>query len=197
MPQGAIAQRRARVFQVPIVVRIAPMDDLRLPMAAGQENLLIVTARIALRLDIQESELTRVRAFGDIVHGHRMRVIPARARGFRREVDAQVAVRRHKRAAFFLGAIRLGRNKHAVPMHQLRRVRIVEDVDGYRFSFLHAQQRAGNLAVVADGLDDLARRDFKRYGSDVDGVIRLRGRLQPGRNDEAGAGPSRNGACSD
>jgi hypothetical protein len=98
-------------------------------------------------------------------------VIPARACRLGREFHTKVAVRRHKRAAFFLGTVSLDRNEHAVPVDELRRVGVVEDVDGDRLALFHTQQRPGNLAVIADGLDGLAWRDLVGDRPDADGVI--------------------------
>ena len=81
------------------------------------------------RLDDQKAELPGVAAAVQVVHRHRVGVIPARAGGRRRELVAPAAVRRHGRRAFFLGAVDLRRNEQTVPVHLLRHVGVVDDID--------------------------------------------------------------------
>ncbi len=46
-----------------------------------------------------------------------------------------------KRRTFFLRAVHLRRNQHPVPVHQFRRVGIVDHVNGDRLAFAHPQHR--------------------------------------------------------
>ena len=83
------------------------------------------------------------------------------------------AVRRHQRRALLLGAVHLGRNQHAVPVHQLRRVGVVDDLDRDRLAFAHAQHRAGRSAVVADGGENVRAVELDRHRRDAQGVVGL------------------------
>ena len=51
---------------------------------------------------------------------------------------------------------------------------VVGDLNRHRLAFFEAQQRAGDLPIVGDGLDGAVWRDFECVGSDVDAVVRLR-----------------------
>ncbi len=56
----------------------------------------------------------------------------------------------------------LGRNEHAVPVHELRSVGVVDDLNGDRLAFAHAQHRPGRGAVVADGGDECGSGRVRR-----------------------------------
>jgi len=142
-----------------------------LPVAKGEEKLLIVTAGVARPLDVDKAELACVGAFVQIVHGHGVSVIPAAAGRTRGELIAPSGVRFDNRRALFFGAIDLGRDEHAMPVDEFRRVGIVEDIDGDGLAFLEAQHRSGSGAVVANGGENVRGVELDRDGGDAKGDV--------------------------
>ena len=71
-----------RLGRVGVVVGVH-VDHLRgeewLPVAQGEEQLLVVVAGVGCGLDVDEAELAGVRALVQVVHGHGVGVVPARA----------------------------------------------------------------------------------------------------------------------
>ena len=80
-------------------------------------------------------------------------------------------MRRNERRAFFRGAIDIGGNKLPMPMQLLGRVGLVVNVDSDWFTFLEAEQRPRELAVVSSRGNDAFRRQFHRRHGDSQGVI--------------------------
>ena len=60
-------------------------------------------------------------------------------------------------------------------------VRIVHDVNADLPTLLQTQDRAGNHAIVAIGLDHLVGSQLDRHGGDADCVINLRRGLRDSR----------------
>ena len=58
-----------------------------------------------------------------------------------------------------------------VPVDELRRIGVVDDVDGDGLAFAHAQNGAGRRAVVADGGDDVRPVEFDGDRRDAEGVV--------------------------
>jgi len=50
-------------------------------------------------------------------------------------------------------------------------IRAIGNLDGNLLALAEPDQRTGDLPVVRDGLDDGARRQFERIGSDADGIV--------------------------
>src|SRR5215469_15083591 len=101
-----------------------------------------------------------------------MGVIPAASRRAGRELNAPAAMGGNEWGAFLFGAVDIGGNQHAMPVHQLGSIGIVDDVDSGGLAFAHAEERAWGATVVADGRDDMGavefdgdRRDAKRVVS--------------------------------
>ena len=113
-----------------------------------QEHFAIVSAGIVLRFDVDRSRLTGVRAAVEVAPGRDMRMIETEACGFRHEGDPAHAMRRDERRAFLGGAIHIARDHLPVPVHQLRRVGVVVDIDDDPLPFREAQQRSRKLAVI-------------------------------------------------
>ena len=67
-----------------------------------------------------------------------------------------------------------------MPVHQLRRVGVVVNIDDDPLPFLEAQQRSRKLAVIERGRDDVLRRQLDQPGSDAQRVVRLLGSDLPG-----------------
>ncbi len=150
-PSGSVF-RVCRLFQQRAVVGVVVIvfhggGEERLPVAQGEEELLVVVAGIVAAVDVDEAELAGVGPFVQVVHGHGVGVIPAAAGGAGSELEAAPAVRRDEGRAFFFGAVHLGRNEHAVPVDQLRRVGVVDDIDRDRLALAHAQNRAGRVPL--------------------------------------------------
>jgi hypothetical protein len=84
-------------------------------------------------------------------------------------------VRRYIRGSFFGRAVDVGWDDLAVPVHELGRIRVVEHVDRDRFIFFKTQQRAGELAVIERGRDDMVGRELEKARGDAQGNVRWSG----------------------
>ena len=140
-----------------------------------QEDFLIVGAGLALGLDVDESKLAGIGSAAQIRHRHDVRVHPARSRRLRSQAIPQVPVRRHHQALFLGGAIDVGRNDLAVPMDQLRRVRVVEQIHGHRHAFAHPDQRTRNAAVIPERADGVVLGDIDQHRTDPQRDVGLTG----------------------
>ena len=60
-----------------------------------------------------------------------------------------------------------------MPVHQLRRIGIVVDIDDNPLPFREAQQRSGKLAVIEGGGNDVVRRHLDQPCADAQRVVRL------------------------
>ena len=80
-----------------------------------------------------------------------------------------------------------------MPVHQFRRVGIVDHVNWYRLAFAHAQHRPGRRAVVADGGKNVRRVQLDRHWRNAKRVIGLAHRARPG---VIGMPPARRIACA-
>src|SRR5437879_11037726 len=94
---------------------------------------------------------------------HRVRVIPARARGFGREAIAAMAVSGDVGRSFFHRSVYRRGNQLPMPVHGLGDVRVVEHVYGDGFSFSESQDRAGRGAVITYCLYDFSWFDIDVY----------------------------------
>ena len=74
-------------------------------MMRRDKNFLIIFSGLVLRLDIKKSELTSEPAAVEMLHGHGMRVVPARPRGLGSERILAVAMRGNEWSSFFLGTV--------------------------------------------------------------------------------------------
>src|SRR6185437_1626221 len=119
-------------------------------------------------LNHQEAELSGVSSAVEIVHRHRVRVIPARARRRGRELVTPGAVRWNHRRSFFLGTIDVGGNQQPVKVYELRRIRLIDYVHRDRRAFFHAHERTGRGAVVADRAHDPVRCELHGDGGDLE-----------------------------
>ena len=62
------------------VVIVVHIDEEGLPLVHGEKDLLVVAPGIFFWLNVDESELAAIRAYGEIVHRHHVRVNPSRTR---------------------------------------------------------------------------------------------------------------------
>ena len=148
----------------------------RLPVADGEKELLVVVTGVGGGLDVDEAELAGIGALVQVGHGHGVGVVPARAEGRGGEAVAALAVGRNDGRAFFVDAVDFGGDGEAVPVDELGGVGVVDDVDGDGLAFLHAQDRAGRGAVVADGGEDAVLGEFDGDGRDAKGDVGRSGR---------------------
>ena len=107
-----------------------------------------------------------------IHHGRGVRVVPSRTRRLGHELIAPPAVGRDRRGAFFLRPIYFRRNEQAMPMHVLRNVCVVHNVDGDGLALAHPQEGTGDFIVVADCADHNLRGQLDHHGRDLQGEIR-------------------------
>jgi hypothetical protein len=70
-----------------------------------------------------------------------------------------------------LDAVDVGGDEEAVPVDEFGRVGLVDDGDGDGLALLHAQDRAGGGAVVADGGEDAVGGEFDGDGRDAEGDV--------------------------
>ena len=80
-------------------------------------------------------------------------------------------MRRHKRRTLLFGAIYLRRDQHAVPMHQFRRIGIVDHVHSHRLAFAHPQHGSRRSPVVANGRKNVRAVELHRHRSNAQRVI--------------------------
>src|SRR5215469_911863 len=125
----------------------------RLPFMRGEENLLIVGAWVRPWLDVDEGELAGVCSAAQIGSRHYMRVNESGARWLRRQPISQMAVGGNYQALFLQRAVHVRGNDLPVPVHQLWRIGLVEDIHDRRHAFMQANQRTRNLPVIAEGAD--------------------------------------------
>src|SRR5206468_9208232 len=85
----------------------------------------------------------------------------------------KVAARWNLEALLLRGSVHRGGNDLPVPVDQLRRVCLVEQINGYGDSLAQANQRSGHRAVVSDGAYGVSFRDVGQHGADTEGQIRL------------------------
>jgi len=65
-----------------------------------------------------------------------------------------------------------------MPVDDVVDICVVDDPNADLPVFLETQDRAGDRAVVAIGLDHLAGSQFDRHGGNLDGVVGVRGLRQ-------------------
>src|SRR5215475_9770248 len=129
----------------------------RIPLMRGEKNFPVVIARITFRLDVKKSKLSRIQAAPEVFAGEGMGVIPTTSARLRRERILPRGAWSNHRCSLFHGAVHFRWNVKAVPVHKLRNIGVVSDVDGDLLSFFDAKQRTGRAAVIADRLNDLVR----------------------------------------
>src|SRR5262249_32655647 len=103
-----------------------------------QEYFAVVLAGILRRLNVHRTDLTTILACGQICSGSIVRVIEAKTRRTRCEGDPALSMRRNERCALFRSAVYVYSNSLTVPVKLLRRISIIEDVDGEVATFLEA-----------------------------------------------------------
>ena len=91
--------------------------------------------------------------------------------GVNRKLPSSVG--RHQRGTLLFRPIHIGRNQHAMPVHKLLRIGIVNHLNGHRLAFAHAQNWPGRRAIVANGRKDMRSIQFNRHWRDTNRVIRL------------------------
>ena len=74
---------------------------------------------------------------------------------------------RHEGRAFLGGAVHVAPDHLPVPVHQLRRIGFVMNIDNDLLPFLEPQQRPRKLAVIESGRDDMVGRQLDEPGSDA------------------------------
>src|SRR5215475_8150379 len=161
--EGFVVERSSAIHDFQAVVRRRPLSDilhayeLRLPLMRREKNFLIIVAGIALRLDIEETKLSRVKAAAQIFAGKGVGVVPPASGRLRRERIFLRGAWSNHRCSLFHGAVHFRWNIKAMPVHKLRNIGVVSDVDGDLLSFFDAKQRTGRAAIIADSLNDLVR----------------------------------------
>src|SRR5215468_8726757 len=126
-----------------------------LPIAQGEEEFLVVLARVVAVFDVDEAELARVRALVQVIHSHGVRVIPSASGWTWREFEAPPSMRLYDRRALLLRAVHLGRDEHAMPMNKLRCIRVVDDVNSDPSPGPHSKEGAGCGAVIPGGRENV------------------------------------------
>ena len=154
---------------VVIVLHVGHEEGL--PVAEGEEVLLIVAAGIGGGVDVDEAELAGVGTFVEVGVGHGVGVVPAGAEGFGRELVAAVAAGWDEGGAFFFDSVDVGGDQHAVPVDQLGGVGVVDDVDGEGPALFHPQDWPGGCSVVADGGEDAVGGELDGDGLDAQGEV--------------------------
>jgi hypothetical protein len=79
------------------------------PMVRREEDFFVVAARMVPRFDIDEAVLSAVSGEAEVVHGHGVRVVPARAGGARVKAVRPAAARPDQYAGLLHGTIFDGR----------------------------------------------------------------------------------------
>src|SRR6202012_1567863 len=97
--------------------------------------------------------------------------VPSRTCRLGHELIAAPSVGWDRRGAFFLSPIYFRRSEQAMPMHVLRNVCVVHNVDGDVPAFAYAQQGTGNLITVSDRADYTLRSQLDQHVFDLQGEI--------------------------
>jgi len=161
---GLFRMGRTRV----VVIIVHGVSEKGLPIAEGEKKFLIVPSGIVGILDNEESKLTGVGTAMEVAVRHGVGVIPARARGPRRELEAPPLVGRNQGRAFFFGAVHFSGNQKAVPVNKLGGFGVIDYVHGHGDAFAHAEDRARRRAVVADSADDAIGSELDGNGRDFE-----------------------------
>src|SRR5882724_701993 len=162
--QGVTVHRKVFVDDVESSVGVAACAEVAVPSVEGQENFCVILRGIILRLNVEKTELTGVRAAFQIASGRAVCVIPTRARRLRNERVSLRAVRRNKGSAFLHGAGHLRRNCKAVPVDKFGMLRLIFNLDRNVLTLAETEDWSGNRAVVADCFDYFPGSDFEFYG---------------------------------
>ncbi len=163
---------------------IAHGGEVRIPAVERQEHFGIERAGLFFGINVQKSELARVRCAIQIPSRHGVSVIPARPDRLRRESISSHAVRWNHGRTFFHRPIDIRRDPQPMPMHQLRNGSLVVNLDGHRPAFGEAEQRSWNRSVVTSGLDDFPGRDFEARRPDAQRYVRFRFLRERRRGDQ-------------
>jgi hypothetical protein len=152
--------------------QILHADPRAVPMVRGEQHFLVIAAAIAGRLDNQKAVHAGIEAARQIRPGNIVTVIPARARGPRRERVALRAAPLHHRRAFLHRAVGLRGQVEAMPVHDIVDVGVVADIDADLAAFPQPQDRTGHGAVVTERVDHPARRKLEPQRRDAQRMIR-------------------------
>src|SRR5215813_6893050 len=112
--------------------------EVRLPFVSREKDLLVIAACVVFWFDIHEGELAGESAAIQVVHGHCVRMHVSGTAGCGSDPVAEPAIRRHNQAAFFGGAVDIGRDVASMPVDIFRLAGLVENVDGCRDTFAKA-----------------------------------------------------------
>ena len=166
---GGLLELRVVLALLVGVVHVGGEEGL--PVAEGEEDLLIVLAGVVAGVDVKEAELAGVGAFVEVGIGHGVGVVPAGAGGARGELIAAAALWRDEGCGFLFDPVDFGGDEQAVPVDEFGDVGGVDDVDGDGLALAHAQDGAGRGAVVADGAEDAFGGELDGDGGDAEGVV--------------------------
>ena len=139
---------------------IAAAAERRLEFLHHQEHLPIVGAGVVLRLDVDGPRLAGIGAAIEVGTRRNMGVIEAETCRLRQEGDPPHASCRHEGRAFLGRTVDVAWNHLPVPMHKLRHVSVIVDVDHCLLPFLEADERSGELAVIERGRHNMVRREL-------------------------------------
>ena len=137
-----------------------------------EKQLLIILAGIALGFDVDESKLSRIGATHEVRHRHDVRVYESRARWLRRQPVPQMPMGRYLKALLFFGAVEAGWYHLPVPVHQFRRRRVIDQVDGHRHALAKPNEGPGYCPVVTRGTDSMTFGDVHLDGTDAERDVR-------------------------
>src|ERR1700749_1573131 len=149
----------------------------------SKENLPIVSSRVVMRVDQQETMQSTVLRLGEVLPRERVCVIPAETCWPGSHDVARRRTRRNHWGAFLHCSVDIRRQVDAMPMNDLRIFREVPNLNRLRFSLTHPEQRAGNLAVVSHGPYVMFRRSFQRVWRNLKRYVRRRGAGCTGQNE--------------
>src|SRR5580704_18360867 len=161
-----IAKSEHAVIDRRIVIKgihgsIPAASHIRIPVVQCEEYFLIVRTWRLFRLNVETPELTGISAPLQIVPRKGVRVVPTKTRRPRRKTVAPLSACRDHRRALFHGAVFARWNPQSMPVHNLRRVRIVHNINRDWLAFRPANQRPGNAPVVRNRLNYLFGRNLQ------------------------------------
>ena len=102
-----------------------------------------------------------------------MGMVKAKTRGARNEGNPTYAVRGNNGRTFFRSAVDIARNHLAMPVHQLRRISIVVNINGHALTFYESQQRPGKLPIIKSGRHDMLGRQLDEPRGNPQRVVRF------------------------
>src|ERR1019366_3592657 len=155
--------RFARHLGIYVAFRHLFSPEERLKFVGRQKHLLIVMTGVVLGLNVDERKLSRVGAAVHIRHRHHMGVHETGSRRLRRQLIPDMAMGGGFKALLFSRPVYGRRDNLTIPVDELRRVRIVEQIDGRGDALAKTDEGSRDSSVVSESADGVTFCDIRQY----------------------------------